>query len=447
MNKKLLLATLVSALGGFLFGFDTVVISGTNEFLQQHFELGPLSLGVTVSIALWGTVIGSLAIGKPGDRYGRRSMLFLCALLFLGSAAGCALAPTWPLLLGFRFLGGIGIGATSVMSPLYIAEISPARLRGRLVAVAQFNIVLGIVVAFFSNYLVAGHFGAETIGVNWRWMLGVMIVPSALFFLLLFLVPESPRWLVKHGLVDRAEKVLEMIGSSDVRGELSAIAESVRRKSGDGETSLFQRKYGYAILCAVLLAGFNQLTGINAILYYAPTIFREAGASIDLAMLQALSVGATNMLFTVIAMFFIDKLGRKTLLLVGAVGMFLSLLGAGVHGLVGFPRGTGMVFFVIGFIAFFAFSQGAVIWVFLAEIFPNKVRARGQALGSFVHWIMNAIIGLVFPVAFSAFGIGPIFLFFALMMIPFFLFVWRMMPETKGISLEELEKKIVHGGV
>lgn len=446
MKRKLLFATIVCALGGFLFGFDTVVISGTNEFLRKYFALTPLALGVTVSIALWGTVLGSLAIGRPGDLYGRRSMLFLCALLYLGSAAGCALAPSWPILLAFRFIGGLGIGAASVMSPLYIAEISPARLRGRLVAVTQFNIVFGIVVAFFSNYLIARHFGSEAISVNWRWMLGVMSAPSALFFLLLFFVPESPRWLVQKGLVDQAKRVLEMVGSADVHGELSAITESLQRESGTSGASLFQRKYGFAILCAVLLAVSNQLTGINAILYYAPTIFQEAGTSIDLAMLQAFSVGATNMLFTVIAMFFIDKLGRKPLLLIGAVGMFLSLLGAGLHSLVGFMSGTGMVIFIIGFIACFAFSQGAVIWVFLAEIFPNKVRAQGQALGSFAHWIMNAIIGLLFPVALSAFTVGPIFIFFALMMIPFFFFVWRMLPETKGVSLEELEKKIVRSG-
>jgi sugar porter (SP) family MFS transporter len=446
MNRRLLFATMVSALGGFLFGFDTVVISGTNEFLQKYFGLTPFALGVTVSIALWGTVIGSLAVGRPGDRYGRRCMLLVCALLYLGSAAGCALAPSWPILLGFRLLGGLGIGAASVMSPMYIAEIAPARLRGRLVAVAQFNIVLGIMVAFFSNYLLARYLGAEAVSVNWRWMLGVMVVPSAVFLSLLFLVPESPRWLAKQGLGDRAQQVLELLGSSDVQGELLAIAESLRKERGERETALLQRKYRFAILCAVLLALFNQLTGINAILYYAPTIFKEAGASLDLAMLQALSVGATNLLFTVIAMFFIDRLGRKALLLVGAVGMFLSLLGAGLHGLIGFLSGTGMVFFIIGFIACFAFSQGAVIWVFLAEIFPNKVRAKGQALGSFVHWLMNAIIGLVFPVALSAFTVGPIFLFFALMMIPFFLFVWRMVPETKGVSLEALEQQIVRGG-
>lgn len=439
MNARLLFATIVSALGSFLFGFDTVVISGTNEFLKMYFQLTPLQLGITVSIALWGTVIGSIAIGKPGDRYGRKSMLFVCALLYLSSALGCALSSGWLVLLSFRFFGGLAIGAASVMAPMYIAEIAPGRLRGRLVAVAQFNIVFGILVAFFSNYLLVNTAN------NWRWMLGVMSIPSVIFFLLLFLVPESPRWLAKTAQVDKARSVLQKVGAADVEGEIAAIVASLREESGTGTTPLFQKKYSFAIMCAVFLAIFNQLTGINAILYYAPTIFKEAGASMDLAMLQAVSVGVTNMLFTIVAMFFIDKLGRKTLLLIGAVGMCLALAGAGLHDLTGFLSGTGMVVFVVGFIAFFAFSQGAVIWVFLAEIFPNKVRAKGQALGSFTHWIMNAMIGLIFPVALARLHVGPIFLFFAVMMIPFFFFVWRMMPETKGKSLEELEKIVVRG--
>lgn len=425
--------------GEFSFGFDTVVISGTNEFLKSYFRLTPLELGVTVSIALWGTVIGSIAIGKPGDVYGRKAMLFLCAILYLFSSLVCAISTVWGVLLVFRFLGGIGIGAASVMAPMYIAEIAPARLRGRLVAVAQFNIVCGILVAFFSNYLLVN------VAHNWRWMLGVMAIPAGLFFLLLFFVPESPRWLVKKKRVDQARTVLEKVGAANVEGELADIVGSLQEEAGQSVTKLYQKKYSFAIMCAVLLAIFNQLTGINAILYYAPTIFKQAGASMNLAMLQAVSVGVTNMLFTILAMFFIDKLGRKTLLLIGAVGMFLSLTGAALHDLAGFMPGSAMVVFIIGFIAFFAFSQGAVIWVFLAEIFPNKVRAKGQALGSFTHWIMNAIIGLIFPVALAAFHVGPIFMFFAIMMIPFFFFVWKMMPETKGKSLEELEKIIVRG--
>ena len=349
------------------------------------------------------------------------------------------MASGWYTLLASRFIGGIAIGAASVMAPMYIAEISPGRLRGRFVAVAQFNIVFGILVAFFSNYLLVG-IGAD----NWRWMFGVMSIPAAIFFVLLFIVPESPRWLVKRNRVSEAESVLKKVGAENVGSELSDIVNSLREEVGQGVTKLFQKKYNFVIMCAVLLAVFNQLSGINVIMYYAPLIFEKAGASTNLAMLQAVGVGVTNMLFTIIAMFFIDKFGRKTLLLVGAVGMFLSLSGAAFHYYDETLFGsTGVVAFIVGFIAFFAFSQGAVIWVFLAEIFPNKVRSKGQSLGSFTHWIMNAIIGLVFPIALTNFGGGNVFMFFAVMMIPFFFFVWKVMPETKGKSLEELEKIVV----
>ena len=439
MNRRLLFATVVSALGSFLFGFDTAVISGTTKFISDFFGLTDATLGVTVSIALWGTVLGSIAIGKPGDLFGRRAMLSVCGVLFFVSAIGCAFAESWSVLLISRFVGGVAIGAASVMAPMYIAEISPARLRGRLVAVAQFNIVVGILVAFFSNYLFV-DFGAD----NWRWMFGVMAIPSALFFLLLFFVPESPRWLVKRHRVEQARSVLQNVGAVNLETELADIIESLKEEIGAGVSRLFQRKYRFPIMCAVLLAMFNQLSGINVIMYYAPLIFEKAGASTNSAMLQAVAVGVTNLVFTIIAMFFIDKFGRKTLLLVGAVGMFFSLAGAGFHYYFeSSMTGVGIVIFIVGFIAFFAFSQGAVIWVFLAEIFPNKVRAAGQALGSFTHWIMNALIGLVFPVVLSALGGGTVFMFFAVMMIPFFFFVWKMMPETKGKSLEELEKIVL----
>ncbi|MDE3057108.1 MAG: sugar porter family MFS transporter [Bacteroidota bacterium] len=442
MNKKLLYATVVSALGSFLFGFDTAVISGTTKFITQYFSLTDATLGITVSIALWGTVIGSIAVGKPGDLWGRRVMLSVCGALYFLSAVGCALAGGWYTLLISRFVGGLAIGAASVMAPMYIAEISPARLRGRLVAVAQFNIVLGILVAFFSNYLFADS-GPN----NWRWMFGVMAIPSSLFFLLLLVVPESPRWLVKKNQVEKARAVLQSVGAENVESEVASIVNSLKEELEGGVTKLLQKKYRFAIMCAMLLAVFNQFTGINVIMYYAPLIFEKAGATTNAAMLQAVAVGATNLLFTIVAMFFIDKFGRKTLLLIGAVGMFFSLAGAAVHyydeSLFG---STGVVAFIIGFIAFFAFSQGAVIWVFLAEIFPNKVRSKGQALGSFTHWIMNAVIGLVFPVALTGFGGGNVFMFFAVMMIPFFFFVWKVMPETKGKSLEELEKIVVVEG-
>jgi sugar porter (SP) family MFS transporter len=439
VNRKLIFATVVSALGSFLFGFDTAVISGTTKFISSYFDLTDTTLGLTVSIALWGTVLGSIVTGKPGDIYGRRAILFVCGIFYFVSALGCALAEDWFVLLFSRFLGGVGIGVASVMAPMYIAEISPAHLRGRLVAVAQFNIVFGILVAFFSNYLLV-NIGED----NWRWMFGVEAIPAALFFGLLFLVPESPRWLVKKNYIEKARTVLRNLGAHDVESELKDIVESLKEEAGRVTTKLFQKKYQFVIICAVLLAVFNQLSGINVILYYAPMIFEKAGATTDAAMFQAVVVGMTNMLFTIVAMFFIDRFGRKTLLLIGAVGMFVTLTGAGLNyyfeNLFG---GSSVAIFIVGFIAFFALSQGAVIWVFLAEIFPNKVRAKGQAVGSFTHWIMNAVIGLVFPIALSQFGGGNIFMFFAFMMIPFFIFVWKVIPETKGKSLEELEKVVV----
>jgi len=439
LNKNLIFATIVSALGSFLFGFDTAVISGTTKYITQFFNLTDSTLGITVSIALVGTVIGAIAVGKPGDIFGRRFILFICGAFYFLSAIGCAFATGWFFLLFSRFLGGLAIGASSVVAPMYIAEISPGKMRGRLVAVAQFNIVLGILVAFFSNYLLVNT------GINnWRWMFGVEAIPAILFFILLFFVPESPRWLVKKSRINDAESVLTAVGTKNVASELADIVNSLKEEAGKIGTKLFQRKYKFAIICAVLLAVFNQLSGINVIMYYAPMIFEKAGANTNSAMLQAVAVGVTNMIFTIIAMFFIDKVGRKTLLLIGAVGMFITLAGAAFNYYDETLFGnTGVVVFIIGFIAFFAFSQGAVIWVFLAEIFPNKVRSKGQALGSFTHWVMNAIIGLVFPVALTNFGGGNVFMFFSIMMIPFFIFVWKVMPETKEKSLEELEKLIV----
>ncbi len=438
MNKKLLFATIVSALGGFLFGFDTAVISGTTEFLRPYFQLSDASLGFTVSVALIGTVVGSIAVGKPGDIFGRRAMLFLCGIFYFISAIGCGTAQNWYLLLSFRFLGGLGIGAASVMAPMYIAEIAPGRLRGRLVAVTQFNIVAGILVAFFSNYLLVGS--GEN---NWRWMFAVMAIPAGIFFVLLFFVPESPRWLVKKGQVEKARSVLQTVGGERVDAELGDIINSLKEETGGGKTKLFQKKYRFVIMCAVLLAIFNQLSGINVIMYYAPLIFEKTGLATDVAMLNTVAVGVTNLVFTIVAMFFIDKLGRKTLLLIGAVGMFFSLFGAAMNFYGNASGGIGILICIVGFIASFAFSQGAVIWVFLSEIFPNKVRASGQALGSFTHWIMNAIIAWTFPIVLTKLGGGNAFMFFAVMMIPFFIFVWKMLPETKGRSLEELERFIL----
>lgn len=437
MNRHLLFATVVSALGSFLFGFDTAVISGTTRFITAFFSLTDTTLGITVSVALWGTMLGSIVAGRPGDIWGRRAVLMVCGAVYLLSALGCALAGSWAALLAFRFLGGIGIGASSVMAPMYIAEISPARLRGRLVAVAQLNIVVGILVAFFSNYLLVGA-GPD----NWRWMFGVMAIPSAAFFGLLFVVPDSPRWLVRVNRAAEARAVLAGVGAQDVDLELGDIVRSLGEEQHSAP--LFQRKYAFAIRCALILPVFGILSGINVIMYYAPMIFERAGASTDAAMLQAVVIGITNLVFTVAAMFLIDRIGRRPLLMIGAAGMCLSMAGASVpyfnEHLLG---GGALVACVVAFVACFAFSMGAVIWVFLSEIFPNAVRARGQALATFADWLVNALVGLIFPVALTAFGGGPVFLFFSLLEIPFFYFVLKVMPETKGKSLEELEKTIV----
>lgn len=438
MNAKLLFYALTAALGGMLFGFDTAVISGTTKFIQPYFGLTDAGLGFTVSIALIGTVIGSIMIGRPGDLYGRRAMLMICAVLYLVSSIGCAFANSWTALLIFRLIGGLGVGAASVMAPMYIAEIAPGHLRGRLVAIAQFNIVAGILIAFFSNYLLVDI--GET---NWRWMFGVQAFPSVLFLIMLFFIPESPRWTVKKDLINKAREILQKVGSVNVESELDDIVKSLHEESGKKSAKLFQKKYSFPITCAIWLAIFNQLSGINVILYYAPMIFEKTGIATDTAMLQAVALGVTNMVFTLIAMLFIDKFGRKTLLLIGAVGMFLSLGGAAIKFYQNDFSGAGILIYIIGFIASFAFSQGAVIWVFLAEIFPNKVRAQGQALGSFVHWVMNALIAWTFPIMLAGLGGGSVFMFFAIMMIPFFVFVWKVMPETKGKSLEELEKAVL----
>ncbi|HPG40062.1 MAG TPA: sugar porter family MFS transporter [bacterium] len=432
--------TLVAALGGFLFGFDTAVISGTTAALKQVYSLNDFWLGFTVAIALIGTVIGSIAVGKPGDLYGRKRVLIILAVFYTVSAVGSALAWDWYSFLFFRFLGGLGVGGSSVMAPMYIAEISPARMRGRLVAVSQFNIVSGILVSFFSNYLIAGSIQNDA----WRWMLGVETIPAVLFFALLFFIPFSPRWLVKQNRIEEARAILTRIGEPNVQQELDEIVESLKAESAGKKEQLFTAKYKKPVLFAVLIACFNQLSGINAIMYYAPEIFKMTGLAADTALLQTVAIGVTNMIFTILAMTVIDKFGRKTLLLVGSVGMVVFM---GLVALAFYTQNFGgyaVMFYLVGFIAFFAFSQGAVIWVFLAEIFPNKVRAKGQALGSFTHWVGAAAISWLFPVAANIplIGGGNAFMFFSVMMILHFIFVWKWLPETKGRSLEQIQKDL-----
>ena len=437
ISPYLLRSTGVAALGGLLFGFDTAVISGATRALTDAYHLTPDALGLTVASALWGTVAGALLAGIPGDRYGRRDSLRGMAVLYIISALGCALAWDWYSLVFFRLIGGLGIGGSSVLGPMYIAEIAPAKWRGRLVGFFQFNVVGGILLAYLSNYLLGlGGFGAA----EWRWKLGVSAVPAIFFFLLLFGIPRSPRWLVKKTRIGEARSVLQKIGEANVEGELQNIITSIDADHGHANEPLFQRKYLLPIFLAVSIGMFNQLSGINAILYYLNDIFAKAGFSKVSGDLQAVAIGATNLLFTIIAMSVIDKLGRRTLLLVGAVGTAVCLAG------VAFIFSTAkhedwLVWLLVGYIAFFAFSQGAVIWVYLSEVFPNRVRAKGQSLGSATHWITNAVISSRFPAMAAASGAVP-FVFFSAMMVLQFFVVLSLYPETKGVSLEELQKKL-----
>jgi sugar porter (SP) family MFS transporter len=438
MKKSLYLYTLVAALGGFLFGFDTAVISGAEKAIQRLWSLGDWEHGFTVSIALIGTVFGALLGGIPADALGRKKTLFWIAVLYTASAIGSALATDWYAFLFFRFIGGLGVGASSVAAPMYISEISPAARRGRMVALFQFNIVLGILIAYFSNYLLEGS------GENaWRWMLGVETLPAAAFLVLVLFIPRSPRWLiVKKGLIDEARSVLRKIDPATVEEQISAILAAHRSHEGNtGKERFFSTRYRFPILLAFLFAGFNQMSGINAIIYYTPRILENAGLETGSALLSTTGVGFINFLFTLLALNFIDRFGRRFLMLIGSVGLIVTL--ATVSFAFYFKIGGAVVAAsLIIYIAFFAFSQGAVIWVFLSEIFPNEVRARGQALGSFTHWILAAIVAFLVPSA-ERVGFGPTFLFFTIMMILQLLFVLKIMPETKGVSLEELEKLLL----
>jgi sugar porter (SP) family MFS transporter len=436
INSYLARSSVVAALGGLLFGFDTAVISGATGPLTAAYHLTPTSLGITVAAALWGTVIGAMFGGVPGDLYGRRASLRITGVLYLLSALGCAFAFNWSAFVVARFIGGLGIGASSVLGPMYIAEIAPPRLRGRLVGFFQFNIVFGILAAYLSNYLIGtmGFGPAE-----WRWKLGVSGIPAALFLLMLFAIPESPRWLAKRGRLEESRDVLGKTGEPDPDRDLREIVASLEGHGSQSEP-LFQHRYRFPIFLAVSLAMFNQLSGINAVLYYLNDIFAKAGFNKVSGDLQAVAVGATNLIFTIVAMSLIDRVGRKTLLLIGSVGCAISLGGVAAVFLSGHRQDL-LIWCLVGFIGSFAFSQGAVIWVYLSEIFPNRVRAKGQSLGSFTHWIMNAMIANVFPVLAAASG-GVPFVFFALMMVAQFFVVLALFPETKGHSLEEMQKKL-----
>lgn len=428
--------SLVAALGGFLFGFDTAVISGVEKSIQTLWSLDSFSHGFTVAAALIGTVVGSLLAGAPAEKYGRKRMLQAIGVLYLVTSLVTALTQAWLPFVIFRMLGGVGVGASSVVGPMYISEIAPAANRGRLVALFQFNIVSGILIAFVSNYLLS-DFGDNA----WRWMLGVQAFPSLIYLLFALGVPESPRWLAGHGRAEEARKVLVQIGEPEPEKALASISESVSEAPGE---SLFSGAYGKPIFFAVTLAIFNQFSGINAIMYYAPRIFEMTGLSKSGALLQAISIGATNMIFTLFAIQLIDRFGRRTLMLIGSVGMviFLGLVANAFF--TGDYGGYFVMICLIGFIAFFAFSQGAVIWVFISEIFPNRVRSAGQTLGSSTHWIMAAIVSWSFPIIAEGSELGGAyaFSFFSVMMLLQLFFAWKVMPETKGQSLEGIQASL-----
>ena len=437
-RRPVVTSTLIAALGGLLFGFDTAVISGTVDSLERVFGLDEFSLGFTVAMALIGTIVGAFTAGKPADSYGRRRVLTVLAVLYLVSAIGSAVAQSWIPFLIYRFVGGLAVGGSSVVAPMYIAEISPSHLRGRLVMANQLNVVTGILLAFFSNYLVAQAFDTS---VAWRWMFGVEALPAALFFALLFFIPFSPRWLVKQGRIDEARTVLGELGHEHVEDELGEIVASLERDIGRGAEPLFQKAYAFPIFLAWAVAMFNQLSGINALMYYAPSIFQQAGAAADDALLQAVAVGGTNLVFTALALLAIDRFGRRPLLIVGSLGT-AACLALVAYGFSSEATQGGLVLIgLLGFIAFFAMSQGAVIWVFISEIFPNRVRSKGQALGSFTHWFMAAVVSWTFPVIADLSGAFAFSFFSAMMLLQFF-FAWKVMPETKGFSLEELEVKL-----
>jgi len=431
--------SLTVALAGFLFGFDTVVISGANAPIKELWQTSSWFHGVFImSMALWGTVLGSLGGGIPTKKLGRKKTLIWVGVLYLVSALGSGLATDPYMFSFFRFLGGVGVGASTVAAPTYISEISSAAKRGRLVALYQFNIVFGILIAFISNYLLDGVGGDN----DWRWMLGVEAIPAALYCLLIFGVPNSPRWLaVTKNDAAGALQTLELIhgDSAKAKAELDAIVNHVDKSSST--QNIFSGKYKKSLILAFLLAFFNQLSGINFILYYAPVILENAGFASSDSLLSSIAIGGTNLLFTFVGLYLIDRMGRKSLMYIGSAGYIISLAmvayGFKTEASAGFN-----LFFILTFIASHAVGQGAVIWVFISEIFPNSVRAAGQAWGTGTHWVFAALITMLGEVVIESFPGWTVFAFFAAFMVLQLLFTHFMMPETKGVSLEELQDQL-----
>ncbi|PHI21320.1 MFS transporter [Lewinellaceae bacterium SD302] len=437
MQKKIFLWSLTVALAGFLFGFDTVVISGADLSLQTLWPRGEVFHGfVIISSALWGTVLGAVFGGIPTDRLGRKKTLFWIGVLYTVSALGSALATGPWIFAALRFIGGLGVGASTVAAPAYVSEIAPANDRGKLVGLYQFNIVFGILMAFLSNYLLSG------LGENaWRWMIGVEAIPAIIYTVLVLGVPRSPRWLLLKERVEEARQTLQRINiGADVEVMISRARAELKQTTA-GET-IFDPKYRFPLMLAFLIAFFNQFSGINAFLYYAPRIFESAGLEESSALLSSIGVGVTNLIFTLVGLSMIDRFGRRTLMYLGSVGYIVSLSLVAMAFQFGW-QGMAVPLFLFLFIAAHAIGQGAIIWVFISEVFPNHLRASGQAFGCSVHWVLAAVIPSMVPVLFTTVGTAPVFAFFAFMMVLQLLFVWRMMPETKGVPLEELEAQLI----
>jgi SP family arabinose:H+ symporter-like MFS transporter len=438
-NFNLMKATLTGALGGLLFGFDTVVISGAIDALVKLYGLSANEKGFTVGIGLIGTVIGALSAGVVGQKLGSRETLRITAFLYILSALGCGLAWGWTPFLLFRFIGGLGIGASSVLGPVYIAELSPAKWRGRLVAAFQLNIVFGIVVAYTSNYFIRlMHLGAT----EWRWQVGVAVVPALGFLALLYGIPRSPRWSASRERIDEALAVLKMMGEANPEAELKDIRAALAEEHASASEPVFRWKYRYPLFLAISIGAFNQLAGINAILYYLNDIFQAAGYSQLSGDEQAIAVGATNLLFTIIGMSVIDKIGRKFLLLTGAAGTAACLAGV-AYIYSSNSHQSSLLWILITYIAFFALSQGAVIWVYIGEVFPNHVRSKGQGIGAASHWFMATVIAMAFPKVVDSMSTATPFVFFAIMTVVQFFVVLFAYPETKGQTLEALQRKLV----
>lgn len=434
--NKILTWSISAALAGFLFGFDTVVISGADKQLQALWNTSDAFHGsVVMAMALWGTVVGAVFGGFPTNKWGRKNTLLIIGVLYFVSALGSALVDDPITFAVFRFLGGLGVGASTIAAPAYVSEIAPANQRGKLVSLYQFNIVLGILIAFLSNYLLRNT-GAQP----WRWMVGIEALPALIYILFVLFIPRSPRWLVSKGRIEEAEKVLSTINPNiDSRSKIREIQE-LDAKETTGE-NIFMKKYRFPLILAFLVAFFNQLSGINAFLYYAPRIFESAGLGESTALLSSIGIGVVNLLFTLLGVFLIDRLGRKQLLLYGSIGYIISLSLVAAAFFLNWG-GLWVPVFLFLFIASHAIGQGAVIWVFISEIFPNRLRASGQAFGSSTHWVLAAIIPSSIPFLFTTIGPGYVFAFFAFMMVLQLIFVIFMMPETKGKSLEDLSEEL-----